>query len=260
MATAAEEIEQPEAVVEEAPQLSEVEQIASEKGWKPKDAFAGNEADWKPAGDFLRGLRTNQDQRRELADLKRSIEGITRAADRQVRREIAERTREIQQQFETAVEAKDTAGAAKAAQAMRDLERDAQPSGEDAEARFQRENPWYGEDEDATAMAIAKAQMVAKRGGSVDDQLKAARDAVHKAFPKLAGAETEEKPQPRAPALHTPTRSTTRAPDKSFASMPAAAQAAATRMYEAAKLRNPDKVPDRKTWDTNYAKDYFADA
>ena len=97
----------------------------------------------------------------------------------------------------------------------------------------------------------------------MEDQLKAARDAVHKAFPKLVGGKDDEpEPQagkPRTPTLNAPRRSVDRASDKSFAAMPDAAKRAADRFYEAAKVRNGDKVPDRKAWDAQYAKDYFAE-
>lgn len=46
MATAAEDL-QPQDDVSEAPTLSEVEQIAAEKGWKPKDQYAGPGEQWK---------------------------------------------------------------------------------------------------------------------------------------------------------------------------------------------------------------------
>lgn len=260
MATAAEDL-QPQDDVSEAPTLSEVEQIAVEKGWKPKNQFAGPEDGWRPAGEWLRKIKAPSDLKREIAELKHSIAGISKAADLQVKREVQEATREIEERFAAAVEAKDTKGAAKAAQDMRDLEREQAPKGDDPETQFQRDNPWYGEDDDATAMAIAKAQLVAKRGGSVAEQLKAARDAVHKAFPELVGGKQDDDTPatPRTPTLNAPGRSVGRAQDKSFAGLPDAARRAADRFYEAAKMRNPDKVPDRKVFDAQYAKDFYAE-
>lgn len=244
-----------------APQLSEVEQIASEKGWKPKEHYQGPDDLWKPASDFLRHMPGTRDLKREVKDLKGTIDRIAATADRQVKREVREATKEIQARFDAAVDAQDKAGASAAANEMRELEREQSAPSESPETRFANDNPWYGQDDDATAYAVSVSQREAAKGTSVDGQLKAAAAAVKKRFPELfeGAVDDSAKPAPKTLTLNTPGRSVDRGGGKTFADMPPAAKAAADRFFEAAKTRNPDKVPDRKAWDAAYAKDFFAE-
>lgn len=247
--------------------LTEVEHLAKEMGWDPDhQSKAGRQP--RTAQDWIRSTNANnRNLRREVDDLKGSIDRIASVADKQVRREVEATTREIEERFAAAVDAKDTKGAAKAVHDLRALEDDARPAkGEDPEARFTRENPWYGKDEDATALAVVVSSREAKKGASPEAQLKAAAAAVRKTFPNLyeadaeaeADGEAEAEPAPkRQPTLHAPSRSIGRR-TQAYADMPVAARSAADRFYEAAKMRSTAPA-DRKAFDAQYARDYFAE-
>jgi hypothetical protein len=237
-------------------QMSEVERLASEMGWDPNyQPPAGKEA--RSAVDWIKSTNANnRNLKREVKDLKVSIERIASVADKQVKREVQERAQEIQARFEAAVENKDTAGAAKAVKDLRELEADNAPAsaGNDVEADFARENPWYGSDEDATAYAISVSQREAKKGNTDPaKQLAAVKAAVEKRFPELFEAKPAPKPQA---AVHEPgTRATGGRGGTAYADMPKAAKDACDRFYAAAKGRGRDV--DEGKFRAQYAKDYF---
>jgi hypothetical protein len=237
-------------------QLSEVEQLASEMGWKPQTAYTGPEGKWKPAKDYVLAER---DISRGLKDtvkgLKDTVDRMAATHSRQTERALKTQADEINARFAKAVENRDQAGAAAATKEMRDLEREAAPSSQSADADFARDNPWYGQDEDATAYAWAISQREAAKGASTEAQLKAAADGVRKRFPELFGEKPAPKPQP---GVSAPTsRAVGVARTKTFADLPAEAKAAAQRYADLYKQRFGAKVEDSLA---DYAKDYFANA
>lgn len=242
-------------------EYTEVEQLAMEMGWKP-DAKPKN-GEFRSAQDWIRSTdRNNKNMKREIEGLKASVERIVDATDKQVKREVEAQAREIEARFAEAVEAKDAAGAAQAAKDMRALEAEQQGKRKDTgdvEADFARANPWYGKDEDATAYAISISQREAARGVTdPKQQLDAVVAAVRKRFPEHF--EAEQREQPKTLTLNAPGRpAATGKRGTGFADMPEIARRAADRTYEAMKMRNGDKAPDRKSFDAQYAKDYFAD-
>lgn len=249
----------------EPAQLTEVEQLAQEMGWDPNHK-GGNGKPPRTAREWIASTnRHNKNLQREVDGLRTSIDRIVDATDKQVKREVESRIREIEQRFEAAVDAQDKAGAAKAAQDMRDLESEQQaasaPRGESAEDKFARENTWYGNDEEATAYAVAQSQLQAKKGiTDPDKQLANVAAAVRKRFPELfddGQGEQDQREKPKTPLLNAPSRSAGGRKTTGFADMPEAARLAANRFYEAAKMRG--SAPDRKAYEAQYAKDYFAD-
>jgi hypothetical protein len=242
---------------DEAPAMSEVEQIAFEKGWRPKEQFDGPEGNWKPATDFLRRIPNTREMKREIKDLRGQIDRLISTSAKQTARALDEQAREINERFQQAVDNKDSAGAAKAAKEMQDLHSEAraeQGNGGNAEADFARENPWYNTDDEATAYAIGISQRLHAQGKSVEEQLKAAADGVRKRFPELF--EQREAPTSRREpaAVATPSRGGGKR-EKGYADLPADAKRAADNYADLFKLRHgKDLEESRKA----YARDYFS--
>jgi len=242
-----------------APQLSEVEALAAEMGWEPQASYNGDPTKWRPATDWIKSTNANnRNLKREVKDLKASVERIVAVADKQVKREVQEQLAEIQSRFESAVENKDKAGAAEAVKDLRKLEQEqAPPASNDVEADFAKSNPWYGTDEDATEYAIAQSRLQAKKGNTDPaKQLEAVLAAVKKRFPEhFEDGKAEPKPQA---GVNAPSSRAVSAPrTKTFADMAPAAKAACERFYEAAKARGRDI--DKAKFQAQYAKDYFED-
>lgn len=244
-------------------QLSEVEGLAKEMGWDP-DHKPSNGKPVRSAQEWIRSTQANnRNLRTELKEMRGTVNRIAAAADKQVRREVQSRAQEIEERFANAVDAKDTEGAAKAAKDMRDLEAEQAPapSGNgDAVEQFQKDNAWYGSDAEATDYAQSVSNRLAREGiVEPSKQLSKVIEAVKKRFPEHFGGDT--KPTPRTPSLGDPGSRVVGQPKaKTFADMPDIARAAADRFYTKAKERMGDKVPDRKAWDAQYAKDYYDDA
>lgn len=261
-----EQVQDANASETEAPALTEVEQLAKEMGWDPNyQPAAGKQA--RTAQDWIKSTNArNKTLTRQIEGMQGQVERIVAATDKQVRREVERRAQEIEQRFAEAVDAKDKTGAAKAAQEMRDLEAeqaDPAPKGSDPVAKFQAENPWYGTDDEATAYAAAQSSVLAKRGiTDPEKQLAGVAAAVRKRFPELfddgaANDGEEAKPVVRQPMLNPPGRPGQQRRAQDFGSMPDVARSAANRFYEAAKMRGT--APDRKAFEAQYAKDYFAE-
>jgi hypothetical protein len=240
-------------------QRTEVETLAMEMGWNPDHVPADGKAS-RTAAEWIKSTdANNRNLKREVKELKGSVERIVAASDRAVKREVEAKAKEIEARFHDAVENKDTAAAAAAANEMRSLEREQQApetGGGDAVTQFQRDNPWYGTDADATDYAVSVSNRLAREG--VTDpaaQLARVREAVLKRFPEHG----EGKPQSKTPLLNEPgSRANTKPRGKTFADMPEVARKAADRFFEAAKMRGT--APDRKAFDAQYATDFWAES
>lgn len=240
----------------EATALSEVEEIASSMGWRSEDQFEGPKGAWRPAGEFLRRIPNTKDMKREIKGLKDTVDRMGRASTAIIEKSLREQADTINARFISAVENKDTQGAARATKDMQALEAEAAanraPSG-DIEADFARDNPWYGSDEDATAYAISVSAREGKKGTGVDDQLPIVLAAVRKRFPELFASEGKGDPKP-PPSLATPSRAASpRA--RTFATMPPEAQRAAESMAEQAHSRFGK---DREDFKKDYASTYWS--
>lgn len=240
-------------------QRTEVETLAMEMGWNPDHVPADGKAS-RTAADWIKSTdANNRNLKKEVKELKGSVERIVSASDRAVKREVEARAKEIEARFNEAVENKDANAAAVAANEMRSLEREQQPpaTGDgNAVTQFQRDNPWYGTDADATDYAVSVSNRLAREG--VTDpaaQLARVREAVLKRFPEHGDGKTPGK----TPLLNEPgSRANTKPRGKTFADMPEVARKAADRFFEAAKMRGT--APDRKAYDAQYAADYWSDA
>lgn len=238
------------------PQLSEVEELAIELGWKPETEYTGPEGKWKPAKDWIKVERDiNRGLKQDVRGLKEQIDRMAAAGTKQTERALRRQAEELNQRFNEAVENKDAKGAAQAVKELRELEEESRPDtgSADVEADFAKRNPWYGKDEDATAYAIAVSNREAGKGRSHAEQLEAVEEAIRKRFPDVVG----EKREAKAPtAVHAPGRSVSSRREKGYSDLPATVKAAADKY---AKLFHDKHGLDVEKSKAEYAKDYWQD-
>jgi hypothetical protein len=170
---------------EPAPSQFDPEQLARDMGWSPEDEYRGNKESWIPADEFIkRTAKINKAQREKLERMEQSIEKIAATSERVMKDRLAEQKRELERQFEAAVEVGDVRLAKQTQAQISGLEKQADTGPNHAD-RFKAENPWFQSNDEATAYAITIAGMEAQKGADPEKQLKAAREAVQKRFPEL---------------------------------------------------------------------------
>lgn len=243
-----------EDVAPEAVELSDVEQLAVEMGWKPEAEYTGDKAKWKPARDFILAEREiSRRMKDDVRHLRDQVNRMASASTKQTERALRQQAQEFNRKFNEAVENKDAAAAAEAARGLRELEETARAESNATEQDFASNNPWYGTNDEATAYAIAISQREAAKGKSHAEQLSIVEQSVRKRFPELFGEQVVPARQPAE--VHTPSRSVTRSKAKGFADLPVAVKDAAERY---AKLFKDKHNIDPEKTKADYARDYWA--
>lgn len=226
-----------------------VEALALDMGWKPKDQFAGNPDDWRPASDFIRASRDiNRSLSRELKGVREQISRLSHTSSQLLADKIAERDAYWQREHARAVEEGDTAAAERAVTERIKL-KDETPQGPEVPPEtadfIERNKGWFNVDPGATLRAQEIANGLAQRGVPIAEQLRQAERLVKKEFPELFPAPT------KAPAAVQTGQARTAATGsrvKGFADMPAESQKMA-REYEQRHGIKPE----------DFAKSYWAD-
>lgn len=222
-----------------------IDDYARQRGWKPKEEWDGK-GEWKDAQSFIDyGL----DRARELGDhvkqLNRTVDRVSRSQAEMAERAAAaaregERKR-WEEMLSAAVEDGDKSAAIEATQKIAELSvQPVRQAGNDPSvAQFVTENTWFNSDAAAKAVAIAEAGRVAAAGGSVEEQLKAARETVHKRFPEYAPAPVTPAKvvDVAAPTARTASRGTAK---KGFADLPADMQLAAKYLVQTGRIKSVD--------------------
>ncbi|MFK7941606.1 MAG: hypothetical protein AB8B85_01630 [Paracoccaceae bacterium] len=177
---------------------------AREMGWLPKEEFRGPEDRWRPADEFVkrgeeilpivnaknkRLEERLEKQERQFEERTRRLESMTEKAIARQKEQFEAAQKRIAEQKRVAVADADTETyerleAEEKSLTPPDIDPAPQTSHE-AEAEFAGKNPWYNTDPLARSLAIAESQRVAAIPGStVEQQLKAAEDAVKLRFPE----------------------------------------------------------------------------
>ena len=229
----AEHIDVPEADVEqqeeEATELSEVEQLASDMGWRPKTEWKGDEADFVEAKDFLKNTRDiNRNLSRELKDVRKQLDGIGKATTAMTKRAIENERERLEKIYDQAFEEGDKDTAKKAEAELRKLDKEipSQPATDpEGEAFAQKHASWFNKDAEATQYAVNRAQHYADQGLSPARQIAAVEKDMRKHFPDLI-EDAKEQPKPQ-PSLARPQRQVATQPrEKGYATLPPAAKKA----------------------------------
>lgn len=242
MATDADQITDPIEVVEPntievpdpapvEPQRSEIEELASEKGWSPKDQWRGKEEDWVSARDFVaKGLDKGRHAGEEIRSMRQNMYRTTKAVEQMHRDGLARQRAELEEQFRGAVETGDVEAAARARDGMTRIEASAAPTPPPEVDDFRSRNAWYGQNPDATVFAQAVCQRAADQGLSPQRQLEEAEREVLKRFPELGSGEARTPSKPPA-AVNAPTaRAPLKPAAKGFNDLPREAQETGRRM------------------------------
>lgn len=244
---------------------TEIEALAMEDGWAPKDQWRGDPDEWVDAKTFIRNGRsilktTLSKLDRELAEQKQTIGEFAEHYKTVHERAYEQARADLKAQQRAAVEDGDTAAYEAAEAKLEDLEKSKpapKGNGEDkpsnvaqeALTSFRQANPWYGEDVKMTAFANSIAEVVAlKHGGpSREDQdnfYSALADHVKKEFPEKFG----KAPAPKGPArVEGGAVAKRNTGEKTYDDLPPEAKAACDKFVKQGLL-------DQK----QYVKDYFS--
>ena len=179
----------PEQQPEPAPSQFDAEALARDMGWSPEEEYRGPKDSWIPADEFIkRTAKINKAQREKIDRMEESIAKIAATSERVMKDRLAEQKRELERQFEAAVEVGDVRLAKQTQAQISGLEKEVETGPNHAD-RFKAENPWFQTHDEATAYAIAMAGLEAQKGADPEKQLKAAKEAVQKRFPELFAAQ-----------------------------------------------------------------------
>lgn len=232
-----------------APQLTEVEALAVEAGWKPASEWKGE--GHQSAADYLKHQAASaQSAKRTAKEQERRLERVAQTTEKLLRQQEAQLREELELRHSDAVAANDAKQARRIASELQAL--DAQPS-KDAFEDFKGRNDWYGTNEDASAYAFGVAQMHANKGADAVTQFREVEKAVRVKFPELF----TDNPTPQKTALPqvgAPTTRTASVRAKTFEALPSEAKAASAAFEK--RLETPeDKAKFRKSYAETYWKE-----
>jgi len=173
----------------------DLEALARDMGWRPKDDWKGDDSGWRDAAEFVKHtVDANRTLKRELGEVKDTIKGLSKTNEKILQRELDKQRVALERKFAQAVDANDPTEARRVSAEIDALER--QPVQQDYKAKFKADNPWFGDDKEATAYATAMAGVAASEGKDPDAQLAYAAEKVRKRFPELFDAKPTQRNAP----------------------------------------------------------------
>ena len=168
-------------------------EYASKLGWTTKETWeaAGKNPDnWRDYEHFLNTSPAYMEKLRKTnREYSQRIERNAAAAaaaieeDRRVSREQAKQ------------EAREAAKAGDEERAAAAVDRAAEAGPPPETTAWMKKNPWFNDDQEAQAVAIAAVNRSAKAGATIAEQLQAAEASVKKRFPEYFEEEIEELPE-----------------------------------------------------------------
>jgi len=234
-------------------ELSDVERLAADMGWRPDGDGVPNEKR-KSAEAWIKEEREiNRSLKKDMRSMREQINRMAETSSKQTERALKRQADELQARFADAVENRDTQGAARAMQELNNLQAEAVNIAPTAnvEQDFASRNPWYGKDDDATAYAVAVSQREHAKGKSAADQIEAVEAAIRKRFPELVGGTSTTK----APAaVNAPSRATSVKRARGYDDLPADVKRAAESYAKLYAEKFGLNVDESKK---EYAKDYW---
>lgn len=195
----------------EQPQYTAIEQRAMEQGWVPQDEWAGDEADWRPAKEFVdRGelLKSIQELKRENRSIREGVQEFKKhhelmkvAAYKQALADLKAKKREALEEgnADAVIEIDDKILETREAQRAAvdtPAEPTPQPQGPDPKfVRWEARNSWYRQDRAMKAVADEVARDMVGRGENDVERVLAEVDKeVRKAFPAKFENPNRSKP------------------------------------------------------------------
>ena len=251
----------PEAANDDEPIDTDLEDRARRQGWKPKDEFNRDPADWKPADEFLEVAETEMPVLRErMRNMEKQIQGMDKTLEFQKQeRELAlqeERDR-LGAQYDARLRETVEAGDGDAFDRIQRektehlKEPPAPKTANDlpeAIREFMAENKWYGENEDMTEFAEAQNLIVRQHHPDWSDELvmRQIGARVKQAYPGDAA------PKPRSTSVEGGRRPKTQTRGKTFDSLPEDYKAGYAESARFGLVTNDDNGKKR------YAEVYYA--
>lgn len=228
--------------------------LAESMGWVPRDKFTGPVEDWKDPEAFIRAGRDIQrDTASRLKTVQAQLDTLSRTSASIVEQQVKERTQELTDRYNKAVEDGDPKQAFELAKEITTINTKVSPAGPSPEAASfaERNSNWFNKPghEFATARAVEICNMLAGQGYTDHaTQLRIAEQRLRQEMPDLfKGQANGQRKDP--PGVNNPNRGgapSNRA--KGFADMPKEAQDIARDMVERKVIPNTDA----------YVKNYFA--
>lgn len=229
----------------EEEQQPTVEELAAKAGWVPKDQFRGDPEKWRPAHDYLLvGKETVSKLGRKLNDMESTMSRMTQVSESFYQERLQEQEARLLAQRREAIEAGDVE-TVDTIDKQRDTlkQRYNGANGKPAElTQFERENEWLGKDKRATSLAVTVCDE--NQHLPVAEQLRLAREEVHRRFPEYAPKQVKEQAQVNQPDSRT---SGKRSGKKGFNDLPPEAQKAARHFEDTHGIAKDE-----------YAKRFFA--
>ena len=229
-------------------------ELATQMGWVPKDKFAGNPEEWKPADRFiLDGRDIQRETATRLKTVQQQLDTLSRTSASIVEQQIKERTAELTDRYNKAVEDGDGKQAFELAKEITTIS--AKPAAAnapspEAAAFAERNSGWFQKpgNEYATARAIEICNTLAAQGYTDHGtQLRIAEQRLRQEMPQLFKDQANGKPAPgvNAPANRGAAPSNR---GKGFSDMPKEAQDIARDMKERGVIKDT----------ADYVRNYFA--
>ncbi len=179
-------------VARSAPDL---EALARDMGWRPKEDWKGDDTGWRDAGEFVKHtVDANRTLKRELGEVKDVVKNLSKTNERILERELTKQRKTLERQFAEAVDANDPTAARRVSAEIDALDRT--PVATDYKSKFKADNPWFGVDTEASAYATAMAGVAASEGKDPEAQLAYASEKVRKRFPELFDKPAERRTPP----------------------------------------------------------------
>jgi hypothetical protein len=166
----------------EEPEYSEDELKAMDQGWTRKDEFKGNPDNWKPAKQFLEWgemrdtIKQLKDQNRQIS---KSVDERLENNNKIWRAQLEAKNKELEQQFNRAVEEGDIDAATAARDQQHDINNQIaniappqeQQNDQAVIAEFNYNNAWLFENTPRAQKANARLQLSAAKGMSLTDTI-----------------------------------------------------------------------------------------
>lgn len=241
------------------PELSEVEQIAAELGWKPETDWKGDKAEWRPAADFMRSkAEVGRSLKKVVRGLEKQVDGISRASAAMTDRAITDARKQWEAEHDRAVDEGDKDAAKVAVRELAKLEQQTPPEPPEARDFAERHASWYKKDAEATGYAVNRAQYYADQGLSPARQLAAVEKDMRQLFPDLFDEPEAKAPAKTPPSVGTPQRTARpTAREKGYATLPPEARKACDAYVgrNGTRFANMNATQVRDQW----AKDFYED-
>lgn len=151
---------------------SEIEKIAAEGGWSPKDEWRGEEGNWKSAEDFVReGIKIQSKQHEKIERLQGTVDRVeenikkmAQSESSRMKKALESQKVRLEQERQEAYDDQDDEKFKQADKELRDTDvqlNEINPVEEEykvGEKAFVKNNEWYGKNKAMTAYTLAIAQ------------------------------------------------------------------------------------------------------